>query len=158
VPQCWPSPNNGKAEEGHDAKVNEPFIPVANQAGPIYDWAFGEFKHKNDLLENFSGSFEYLLAEEGTTIFSQGEIGHEAYLVSEGRVHLSQWDPDIKKSMVIESLDAGAMFGELPLIEEYAHLASVTKVEASSFLLGLQLDQRLSVTKTSLIFHGKALI
>ncbi|MCJ8267878.1 MAG: cyclic nucleotide-binding domain-containing protein [Psychrosphaera sp.] len=228
--------------------IGDHIVPMGSPIEPIYDWAFGEFKDKHDLMENFSGCFEYLVVEEGTKIFNQGEVGHEAYLISEGRVHLSQWDPDIKKSMVIETLDAGSMFGELPLIddhprsataiaitktelivlnrktfwqkthedphyakgllqilakrlrdfgerafnyahsdentrlkffintvlsqshesvenqgewvaiitiEEYAHLASVSKVEASSFLLGLQLDKRLTVTKTSLIFHGR---
>ncbi len=229
-------------------EIGDHVVPMGSPVKPIYDWAFGEFKDKHDLMENFSGCFEYLIAEQGTKIFKQGEIGHEAYLISEGRVHLSQWDPDMKKSMVIDSLDAGSMFGELPLIDdqsrsataiaitktelivlnrkafwqktnedphyakgllkimakrlrdsvertfnyahadentrlgffintvlsqshesvenpgdwlaiisvdEFAHLASVTKVEASSYLLDLQLDQRLSVTKTSLIFHGR---
>lgn len=91
--------------------------PFATPMASMYRWAFGMFREKKDLLEQFSGCFTWYLVDKGTKIFSQGEPGDEAYLITTGGVDITCFHEAADKTLYLARLGPGDMFGELSLID-----------------------------------------
>jgi hypothetical protein len=106
--------------------IGEHILPMVSPLAPVYDWAFGVFTDNHELLDNFTGCFEYHLESINSTIFKQGELGHEAFLISKGTVKVSQIDPDTGQVMELATLGRGELFGELSLIDEHPRSATIT--------------------------------
>lgn len=99
-------------------------VPMSGDLSKVYQWAFGALANNGELIDSFSGSFEYLLVSAGTTIFNQGEQGDEAYLVSRGSVNIFRTDTNTDACFSLATLSAGALFGELSLIDDLPRSAS----------------------------------
>ncbi len=91
--------------------------PFATPMAPMYHWAFGMFREKKDLLEQFSGCFTWYLVDKGSKIFSQGEPGHEAYLITKGGIDITCFHEASDRTLHLARLGPGDMFGELSLID-----------------------------------------
>ncbi len=104
--------------------IGESILPVASQFEPIYQWAFGAFADKSELIDTFSGCFQCLLLDSGANICLENEIGTEAYLISKGRVNIAQTDPQTDQVLHLAALGRGELFGELSLIDEEPRSAS----------------------------------
>lgn len=110
----------------HIPSIGESILPVASNFAPVYNWAFGAFADKTELIESFSGSFQCLLLDVNSTICSENETGSEAYLISKGLVNISQADEQSGKRLHLATLGRGELFGELSLIDEQVRSAQVT--------------------------------
>ena len=112
--------------------IGEHVLPVCTEFDKVYDWAFGAFAHQHELIKSFSGCFECLLVDVNSKIFSEGEVGQEAYLIGKGMVKISQSDGKAEEVFSLATLDKGSMFGELSLIDDQPRSASawaLTNVE-----------------------------
>lgn len=106
--------------------IGESILPVASDFAPVYNWAFGAFSDKSELIETFTGCFQCLLLDNGTTICVENEQGTEAYLINKGRVNISQNDDCSGQSLHLASLGRGELFGEQSLIDEQLRSATAT--------------------------------
>jgi CRP-like cAMP-binding protein len=75
------------------------------------------------LVHKFSGCFEYLLLGRNTTIFQEFEQGDEAYLISKGQVSISKSTANGDDVFTLATLNRGALFGELSLIDQQTRSA-----------------------------------
>jgi CRP-like cAMP-binding protein len=98
--------------------------PFVTPMEPMYRWAFGMFKEQKDLLDHFSGSFQWLLVDAGTEIFAQDEAGDEAFLITKGGIDITRYHEPSDRNLRLAKLGAGDMFGELSLIDSSPRSAS----------------------------------
>jgi CRP-like cAMP-binding protein len=63
----------------------------------------------------------------GETIFSEGEIGAEMFIIQSGRVRISKKLKDTEKTLVI--LENGDFFGEMAVIDKGSRSATATAVD-----------------------------
>ena len=112
---------------------------MAIEFDKLYQWAFGDLVSKGDLLENFSGCFEWLLVGADSVIFEEGEEGNEAYLISSGIVTINQSNNNSESGLSISNLGKGVLFGEMPLIDNHARGASA-RAKTNVELVVLQRD------------------
>jgi len=98
--------------------IGDSIVAMTNDFSTFYTWAFGQFSPDyHELIKNFSGHFEYLLTSADTTIFNAGEESDAAYLIGRGEVKISYTDEKSKQSLNLTTLQTGALFGELSLID-----------------------------------------
>jgi len=74
------------------------------------------------------------LFKKGDIFFSEGDSGSIAYLITSGRVEVSKEGKD-KKKVVLATLDAGNIFGEMSLICNQVRSATVTALEDTSVIV-----------------------
>ncbi|MDQ8208415.1 cyclic nucleotide-binding domain-containing protein [Coraliomargarita sp. SDUM461003] len=108
-------------------------VPMVSELERIYQWAFGGMVGKSDLLERFSGCFQYLLFSAGDSIFCEGDQGDEAYIVSAGAVDISRKEGDDQLNLA--TLSTGSLFGELSLIDEQARSADATAAKNTELVV-----------------------
>lgn len=106
--------------------IGEHSVAMVSKFEPVYDWAFGSFSDKKELLDSFAGCFQVYLADAGTDICVEGEEGHEAFLISRGLVDITRTDVEINEKLHLATLGEGEMFGELALIDDQTRSATVT--------------------------------
>lgn len=106
--------------------IGEYVVAMVSPFKPVYDWAFGSFSDKKELLDSFAGCFQVYLADAGTDICVEGEEGHEAFLISKGLVDITRTDGNISEKLHLATLGEGEMFGELALIDDQTRSATVT--------------------------------
>src|SRR2546422_11590004 len=70
---------------------------------------------------------------KGTTIFHQGDPGHEMFVIAEGRVRLTLGNGGLEKELTV--LGPGEFFGELSLLSDAPRSATATAVEDSTLLV-----------------------
>lgn len=116
-------------------EIGESVVPLANEFEPVYQWAFGAFSDKSEILESFSGCFQCLLVSAGSEIFTQGSDGYEAYLISKGIVNISQSDEQAHETLSLATLSRGDMFGELSLIDDGLRSATATAVSNTELIV-----------------------
>jgi len=116
-------------------EIGESIIPLVNDFQPVYQWAFGAFADKSELLKSFSGCFQCLLIGAGNEIFAQDSSGHEAYLISKGIVNISQSDPNAHETLSLATLSRGDMFGELSLIDDQPRSATATAISNTELIV-----------------------
>ncbi|MBC7869334.1 MAG: Crp/Fnr family transcriptional regulator [Chitinophagaceae bacterium] len=63
------------------------------------------------VVDYFKNAKEFTVYEAGQVIFDEGQSGDKMYAVKEGIVDV------VHKDRVLESIDAGAFFGEMALID-----------------------------------------
>jgi CRP/FNR family cyclic AMP-dependent transcriptional regulator len=110
-------------------------VPMSGDLALVYQWAFGALASNSEFIDSFSGSFEYLLVSAGTTIFNQDEIGEEAYLISRGSVNITRSDAITGANLSLARLKAGALFGELSLIDDHPRSASALALNNSELIV-----------------------
>lgn len=72
--------------------------------------------------------------EAGTTIFHEGEMGHEAYVVEYGHVSVFKTVKD--KIVHLGEIMPGGIFGEMALIDDQPRMASaVAEVETACVVI-----------------------
>lgn len=106
--------------------IGEHIVAMVSPFKPVYDWAFGSFSDKKELLDSFAGCFQVYLADSGTDICIEGEEGHEAFLISKGLVDITRTDGEINEKLHLATLGEGELFGELALIDDQTRSATVT--------------------------------
>jgi CRP/FNR family transcriptional regulator, cyclic AMP receptor protein len=74
---------------------------------------------RDKLYEKFGKS-----VPKGTVIFSEGESGHEMYIIQEGKVKITKKIRAMET--ILAELDRGDFFGEMALLEKEARSASAT--------------------------------
>lgn len=114
------------SEEIWSTAIGEHIVAMVSPFQPVYDWAFGSFSDKKELLDSFAGCFQVYLADAGTDICVEGEEGHEAFLISKGLVNITRTDNEINEKLHLATLGEGEMFGELALIDDLTRSATVT--------------------------------
>jgi EAL domain-containing protein (putative c-di-GMP-specific phosphodiesterase class I) len=75
----------------------------------------------------------YLLVEQGTVIFEEGERGFCAYMIERGRVEISVERSGQK--IVLADRGQGEVFGEMAIIDDKPRSATVTALEPCDLLL-----------------------
>jgi len=114
------------SEEIWAPSIGEHIVAMVSPFQPVYDWAFGSFSDKKELLESFAGCFQVYLADPGTEICIEGEKGEEAYLISKGLVNITRTDQEIGETLHLATLGEGELFGELALLDDQTRSATVT--------------------------------
>jgi len=69
----------------------------------------------------------------GETIFGEGEIGAEMFIIQAGRVRISKKLKDTEKTLVI--LENGDFFGEMAVIDKGSRSASATAVDETKCIV-----------------------
>jgi CRP/FNR family cyclic AMP-dependent transcriptional regulator len=115
--------------------IGESVLPICQDFATYYQWAFGSFIDKHELIETFSGCFEYLLVDAGARIFNENEAGTEAYLISHGQLNISQCYDKSTPEISLATLGKGALFGELSLIDDQPRSASATAITNTELIV-----------------------
>ncbi|MDH5545614.1 MAG: cyclic nucleotide-binding domain-containing protein [Gammaproteobacteria bacterium] len=101
-------------------------VPMFTKFSDVYQWAFGQLLDSNldtFWLDNFAQHFERMLFAPGETLFSEGDLGGEAYILDSGWVAIARKDDD-GRELTLATLARGALFGELSLIDDSSRSAS----------------------------------
>ncbi|MCG2726940.1 MAG: cyclic nucleotide-binding domain-containing protein [Elusimicrobia bacterium] len=72
---------------------------------------------------------------KGETIFTQGDIGRALFIIASGKVALTVFDEETKKTKQIAEVHPGELFGEMALLEEMPRTATVTASEDTKVLM-----------------------
>jgi CRP-like cAMP-binding protein len=115
--------------------IGEYIYAVCLEFSVFYQWAFGNFTDKHELIDRFSGCFEYLLLDAGSHIFAEETYGTEAYLISKGTVKITKKDGYSDEMFTLATLDRGHLFGELSLIDEQVRSASAWAVTNTELIV-----------------------
>ena len=70
----------------------------------------------------------------GDTIFKQGSTGRTAFIVQKGEVDVSHTMPDGTEKH-LANLGAGAIFGEMSLIDDKPRMATVRATQATTLIV-----------------------
>lgn len=116
-------------------EIGNHIVPFVSAVGPMYEWAFGMFRDKSELLDHFSGCFQWLLVDGGSEIFRQSDSADEAYLVTRGGVNITRGHMASGKSVSLGKLGPGAMLGEMALIEDAPRSATATAIGNTELLV-----------------------
>ena len=73
---------------------------------------------------------------EGDCVFTQFQIGKEAYIIKSGKVEIFEIETNnlVEKELVLGVLETGAMFGEMALIDDNPRMASARAVGSDLIL------------------------
>jgi CRP-like cAMP-binding protein/predicted GNAT family N-acyltransferase len=115
--------------------AGEYIVPMASDSARVYKWAFSGLEGQSELLENFTGCFQYLIYSAGSLIFSEGEQGDEAYLISRGTVNISRKGHESGNSLNLATLGCGDLFGELSIIDEQPRSADTTAISNTELIV-----------------------
>jgi CRP/FNR family cyclic AMP-dependent transcriptional regulator len=115
--------------------AGEHIVPMASDLARVYQWAYGGLEGQSELLENFSGCFQYLIYSADSPIFSEGEQGDEAYLISRGSVNISRKEHESGGSLNLATLGSGDLFGELSLIDDQPRSADTTALSNTELIV-----------------------
>jgi CRP-like cAMP-binding protein/N-acyl-L-homoserine lactone synthetase len=105
-------------------EIGNEIVAVGVQNEVMYAWAFDMLQEQRVFLEHFSGCFQWYLLDDRTTIFNQGDIGEEAYLITKGAIDINCHYKNNDKMISLAKLAEGDMFGELSLIDDAPRSAS----------------------------------
>lgn len=115
--------------------IGESVYPVATSIEVMHSWAFDALEDQETLLEHFSGCFEWKIIDKGNAVFTQGETGEEAYLITKGVVDISCQYSETAPALSLAKLSEGDMFGELSLIDETPRSATATALTNTELLV-----------------------
>lgn len=93
-------------------------------------------------LKSIAGSLEQMFFSPGQRIITQGEIGHEMFIIAHGSVEVLVQDKGI-----VATLHEGQCFGELALLEETTRTADV-RAQTYCDLYKLSKDDFIRIIKT----------
>lgn len=116
-------------------EINEYILPVACSMETMYAWAFGMFSDKQDLIESFSGCFQWHLTDAGAKIFEQGQDGDKAYLITRGTIDITRYHKPSDKTLSLAKLTAGDIFGEMSLIDNSPRSATATATSNTELII-----------------------
>jgi CRP/FNR family cyclic AMP-dependent transcriptional regulator len=71
---------------------------------------------------------------KNAVVLTEGEVGDSLYMIQSGKVKVFIGDED-GREIILKILSAGDFFGEMSMIDKQARSASVTTIEASTFLV-----------------------
>ncbi|MCK4936838.1 MAG: Crp/Fnr family transcriptional regulator [Elusimicrobiales bacterium] len=72
---------------------------------------------------------------KGETVFTQGDIGRALFIIVSGKITLTVFDKETKKTKQIAEVHPGEMFGEMALLEEMPRTATATAAEDTKVLM-----------------------
>lgn len=75
-----------------------------------------------NLAEMFRHQTDFLVLPAGQTLFSEGETGDVMYILMSGKAKI------IVHNKVVEAAEAGAILGEMAMIEDSTRSATVTAI------------------------------
>jgi len=104
-------------------EIENHIIPLAASTETFLEWALGGLR--DTPLMPFEDSFERQVLREGEVLFEEGDVGDEAYIVESGHMRISR-RYDKGQDLVLTSLVAGDLFGELALVDNQARSATAT--------------------------------
>ncbi len=108
-------------------EVGDDVQAVAGSFDDFYKWTFGDLLENKIFLSAFANSAQRVVLGKGETLFSEGDLGQEAYIIDTGTVRVSHstGNEDAKHS-TIAVLGRGDLLGELSLIDAKPRSANVT--------------------------------
>ncbi len=124
------------AQDQWHEEAQDYFCAVGCELEKLYQWAFSSLTDQRELVESFSGCFEYRLVSVGTILFEEGDSGNEAYLINSGMVKVIRRKQDSDELLKLATLGPGEMFGDMTLIDDAGRSATVI-VAANAELLVL---------------------
>jgi CRP/FNR family cyclic AMP-dependent transcriptional regulator len=72
--------------------------------------------------------------QKNAVVLTEGEMGDSLYMIQSGKVKVFIGDED-GREIILKILSAGDFFGEMSMIDKQPRSASVTTIEASTFLV-----------------------
>src|SRR6059058_3855648 len=84
-----------------------------------------------DVLRSVSSEKNY---PKNAVVLNEGEMGHSLYMIQSGKVKVFIGDED-GREIILKILGPGDFFGEMSMIDKQPRSASVTTIEASTFLV-----------------------
>jgi len=85
---------------------------------------------QQDIFESLTNAFIWQTYQPGETIFAQGDVGEEMFLLLTGRVRVSsEMDSSVH---VLGELGRGTMFGELALLNNMPRSATITAIRETT--------------------------
>lgn len=113
------------------AEIGNHVVPLAARAEDFFAWAFGDLPETP--LGAFKDGFERLFVRKGETVFSEGDQGHQAYIVSSGQVRISMRGVD-GADLTLAAVHRGELFGEFALIDDKPRSASAVALRDSELI------------------------
>lgn len=92
---------------------------------------------KDKELASFANSFTHHTCQQGETIFRQGDVGLQAYVIIRGKVGIQVQDAD-DNPVLIATLQPGDLFGEIALLDGDTRSASAVTLDEGTELMVLQ--------------------
>ena len=71
---------------------------------------------------------------KNAVVLTEGEMGDSLYMIQSGKVKVFIGDED-GREIILKILNPGDFFGEMSMIDKQPRSASVTTIEASTFLV-----------------------
>jgi CRP-like cAMP-binding protein len=84
-------------------------------------------------LHQLAERVEEITVPQGTTLFEEGDIGNDCYLISSGRIEISINDESKKK--ILSELETHDIFGEAALLLDIPRNATALALETSTLLV-----------------------
>lgn len=86
-----------------------------------------------DITRELTAKAETRKFRRGDIVFRQGDVAEEIFLIVKGQIGIASQAPDGREALVAR-LDAGAIFGELPLFDGQPRSADARALESSRLL------------------------
>src|SRR5438552_14249928 len=84
-----------------------------------------------DIVRSLAAEKNY---PKNAVVLTEGEMGDSLYMIQSGKVKVFIGDEQ-GRELILKILGPGAFFGEMPMIDKQPRSASVTTIEASTFLV-----------------------
>ena len=109
-----------------------------------------KIKHRFPFFEGISdedivaitGNVRFVKMEKGETVFQQGELNQDIYIVLKGSVGIFIRDINHKR-VTLATLDKGAVFGEMAYITDEPRTANATSLGNGTLVLGFRILNQL---------------
>lgn len=98
-------------------------VPLATSTEVFLEWALGGVV--NSPLMPFEDSFERHVLRAGEVVFSEGDVGHDAYVIESGHIKISRISSS-GRELTLTQLTSGDLFGELALVDNDPRSATAT--------------------------------
>ncbi len=87
-----------------------------------------------DAITPIAAAAEHRTLRRGDVLFLEGDEPHDLYIVTEGRIAISNRSPDGRES-VVALMEPGDLFGEMPLFDKAGRSAGARALEASTVVV-----------------------
>lgn len=87
-----------------------------------------------DSLGPIAAASEHRDLRRGDVLFLEGDESHDLYIVTNGRIAISNRSPDGRES-VVALMEPGDLFGEMPLFDNHGRSAGARALEVSTVIV-----------------------
>lgn len=107
-------------------EIGNYIVPMVSTFSDFYTRMVGPRLDAVQLLKCFSTQFQRIVFRAGETIFDEGDVATECYVIDGGSVRITTRHADGDRELVFATLGPGEIFGEMALIDDKNRSANAT--------------------------------